>query len=64
MTRKARKGQPKSAGQTEEPREERSGDVDGQGEDNQQSIPSGAIVEEEIVIRQGTVPMSDGHDKL
>ena len=64
MTRKARKGQPKSAGQTVEPREERSGDVDGQGEDNQQSIPGGAIVEEETVIRQGTVPTSDRSDMI
>ena len=53
MTRKSRKNQPKSADQTGEPREERSGDVDGRREDNPQSIPGVAIVEDEIVIRQG-----------
>ena len=64
MTRKARKGQPKSAGQTVEPREERSEHVVVQGEDDQQSIPGDTIVEEETVIQQGTVPTSVRHDVI
>ena len=64
MTRKARKGQPKSAGQTVEPREERSEHVVVQDEDDQQSIPGDTIVEEETVIQQGTVPTSVRHDVI
>ena len=64
MTRKARKEQPKSAGQTIEPQVERSGDVDGRGEDNQQSVPGGAIVEEETVVQMGTVPTSERLDTI